>query len=109
MKVHGSARKHGIDPKDAIHAAEHAVFVSDLEDDSPARQHRLRFDTGTVRGFVTHRRRSGPRLAARLECGPSAMSGGGSVRAVHGDREGSAYLAHSMVGHPAQAFDEDRD
>jgi hypothetical protein len=44
VKVHGSARKHGIDPKDAIHAAEHAVFVSDLEDDSPARQLRLGFD-----------------------------------------------------------------
>ena len=44
MKVHDSARKHGITPQDAIHAAEHAVFVSDL-DDSPARQLRLGFDT----------------------------------------------------------------
>lgn len=38
MRVHESARKHGIAPHDAIHAAEHAVFVSDLDDDSPARQ-----------------------------------------------------------------------
>ena len=45
MKVHDSARKHGIDPQDAIHAAEHAVFVSDLDDDNPARQLRLGFDT----------------------------------------------------------------
>lgn len=45
MKVHDSARKHGIDPQDATHAAEHAVFVSDLDDDSPARQLRLGFDT----------------------------------------------------------------
>ena len=45
MKVHDSARKHGIDPQDAIHAAEHAVFVSDLDDDSPARQLRLGFDS----------------------------------------------------------------
>ena len=45
MKVHDSARKHGIDPRDAIHAAEHAVFVADLDDDSPARQLRLGFDT----------------------------------------------------------------
>jgi hypothetical protein len=41
VKVHDSARKHGIDPQAAIHAAEHAVFVSDLNDDSPARQLRL--------------------------------------------------------------------
>ena len=45
MKVHESARKHGIAPDDAIHAAEHAVFVSDLNDDSPARQLRLGFDS----------------------------------------------------------------
>lgn len=38
--------KHGIDPIDAVHAAEHAVFVSDLDDDSPARQPRLGFDAG---------------------------------------------------------------
>ena len=46
MKVHDSATKHGIDPDDADHAAEHAVFVSDLDEDSPARQLRLGFDTG---------------------------------------------------------------
>lgn len=45
MKVHESARKHGIAPQEAIHAAEHAVFVSDLDDDSPARQLRLGFDS----------------------------------------------------------------
>jgi hypothetical protein len=36
VKVDDAARKHGIDPQDAIHAAEHAVFVSDLDEDSPA-------------------------------------------------------------------------
>ena len=46
MKVHDSARKHGVDPEDAIYAAERAVFVSDLDDDSPARQLRLGFDAG---------------------------------------------------------------
>ena len=45
MRVHDSARKHGIDPQDAILAAEHAVFVSDLDDNSPARQLRLGFDS----------------------------------------------------------------
>ena len=44
MKVHDSARKHGIDPVDAIHAAQHAGFVCDLDDESPARQLRLGFD-----------------------------------------------------------------
>ena len=46
MKVHDSARKHGVDPDDAVHAAEHALFVSDLSEDSPARQLRLGFDRG---------------------------------------------------------------
>jgi hypothetical protein len=45
VKVHDSARKHGIDPQDAIQAAEHAVFVADVDDDSPARQLRLGFHT----------------------------------------------------------------
>lgn len=44
MNVHDSARKHGVDPDDAVHAAEHAVFVSDLDEDGPARQLRLGFD-----------------------------------------------------------------
>lgn len=44
MKIHDSARQHGVDPDDAAHAAEHAVFVSDLNEDSPARQLRLGFD-----------------------------------------------------------------
>lgn len=45
MKVHDSARKHGIDALDAIHAATWAVWVEDLDEDSPARQLRLGFDT----------------------------------------------------------------
>jgi hypothetical protein len=44
VNVHDSARKHGVDPDDAVHAAKHAVFVSDLDEDSPARQLRLGFD-----------------------------------------------------------------
>jgi hypothetical protein len=44
VKVHDSSRKHGIDPTDAVHAAERAVFVADLDEDSPARQLRLGFD-----------------------------------------------------------------
>ncbi len=44
MKVHGSALRHGVAPDDAVHAASDPVFVSDLDDDSPARQFRLGFD-----------------------------------------------------------------
>ena len=63
MKVHDSARKHGITPQDAIHAAEHAVFVSDLDDDSPARQLRLGFDTtGRLLEVVVLRFDSGTEL-----------------------------------------------
>ena len=45
---HGARRDsdHGVEPDDAVHAAEHALFVSDLDEDNPARQLRLGFDTG---------------------------------------------------------------
>lgn len=45
MRVHDSAAKHGIDPLDAIQAATWAVWIEDLDEDSPARQLRLGFDT----------------------------------------------------------------
>lgn len=44
MKVHQSALKHGITAEDSVLAATRPVFVSDLDDDSPARQLRLGFD-----------------------------------------------------------------
>lgn len=45
MKVHPAALKHGVDPEDAIQAATWALWVENLDDDSPARQLRLGFDT----------------------------------------------------------------
>lgn len=45
MRLHPSARKHGIAPEDAIQAATWAAWIEDLDDDSPARQLRLGFDT----------------------------------------------------------------
>ena len=45
MRVHDSVRKHGVEPEDALRAAQHAVFVSELDEGSPARQLRLGFDT----------------------------------------------------------------
>jgi hypothetical protein len=45
MRVHDSAGRHGVDPEDAIHAAKHVVFVSEPDDESPARQIRLGLDT----------------------------------------------------------------
>lgn len=45
MKVHDAARKHGILPEDAIQAATWATWIEDLDEDSPARQLRLGFDT----------------------------------------------------------------
>ena len=45
MRVHRSAFKHGIDPEDVIQAATWATWIEDLDDDSPARQLRLGFDT----------------------------------------------------------------
>lgn len=45
MNVHPSALKHGITPEDATQAASWPTWIEDLDDDSPARQLRLVFDT----------------------------------------------------------------
>ncbi|WP_343923676.1 toxin [Rhodoglobus aureus] len=45
MKVHDSALKHGVLPEDAIQSATWALWIEDLDDDSPARQLRLGFDS----------------------------------------------------------------
>ena len=45
MNVHGSALKHGVRAEDAIQAATWAVWIEDPDQDSPARQLRLGFDT----------------------------------------------------------------
>ncbi|MBS9535473.1 toxin [Mycobacterium sp. M1] len=44
MKAHKSALRHGISEGDGVYAAEHHVYIADLDDDSPARQFRLGFD-----------------------------------------------------------------
>ena len=44
MKVHRSALRHGVAAEDATFAAEHCVYRSELDDDSPAREFRLGFD-----------------------------------------------------------------
>ncbi|RQO40038.1 toxin [Rhodococcus sp. KBW08] len=44
MKAHKSALKHGSSEDAGIYAAEHHVYVADLDDDNPARQFRLDFD-----------------------------------------------------------------
>ena len=46
MRAHASALKHGIDPEDAIHAAEWSLWIEPLgDDDPPHRELRLGFDT----------------------------------------------------------------
>ena len=45
MKVHDAALRHGVLPEDAIQAATWALWIEDLDDESPARQLRLGFDT----------------------------------------------------------------
>lgn len=63
MKVHASALKHGVEPDDAVNAASDPVFVSDLDDDSPARQFRLGFDgSGRLLELVVLRFDSGNEL-----------------------------------------------
>lgn len=64
MKVRDSAGKHGVEPDDAaVHAAEHAMYVSDLDEASPSRQLRLGFDqTGRLLEVVVLRFDSGNEL-----------------------------------------------
>lgn len=45
VNVNDSALKHGISPEDATQAASWPIWIEDLDDDSPARQLRLGFDT----------------------------------------------------------------
>lgn len=45
MNVHASALKHGIRRADAVQAASWAVWVEDVDEESPLRQLRLGFDT----------------------------------------------------------------
>ncbi|KGN37085.1 DUF4258 domain-containing protein [Knoellia subterranea] len=45
MKVNDSARRHGIDERDILHAVEHAAYVSEPDDEVPAKQFVLGFDT----------------------------------------------------------------
>lgn len=45
MNIHDAALKHGIAPDDIRQAASWPLWVEDLDDDSPARQLRLGFDT----------------------------------------------------------------
>lgn len=45
MRVHGTALKHGVLADDAVQAASWPIWVEELDDDSPARQLRLGFDT----------------------------------------------------------------
>jgi hypothetical protein len=87
VRVHDSALKHEIDPSDAVHAAERAVFVADLDEDNPARQLRLGFDaSGRLLEVVVLRFDSGEELLIHamkarrqylklLECSkPAALS-----------------------------------
>ncbi len=62
MKVHASAGKHGVAAEDAVLAAEHAVFVSDLDEDNPQRQLRLGFDRAGRLELVVLRFDSGDEL-----------------------------------------------
>jgi hypothetical protein len=45
VDVHNAALKHGVDPTEAQRVAEHPVYVAYLDEDSPARQLRLGFDS----------------------------------------------------------------
>jgi len=45
VKVNSTALKHGVRPEDALHAATHWAYASEPDEDNPARQLRLGFDT----------------------------------------------------------------
>ncbi|MDC4232324.1 toxin [Actinomyces sp. B33] len=45
MKINPSARTHGIEGDDILYAAEWALWIEDLDEDTPSRQLRIGFDT----------------------------------------------------------------
>lgn len=46
MRVHDSARKHGVDPEDAVYAATWPIWTDELDQDSPGSGSRgSRFDS----------------------------------------------------------------
>ena len=45
MEVHRSALKHGIAAVDALYAAEHYVYIADLDEENRGRDFRLGFDS----------------------------------------------------------------
>jgi hypothetical protein len=45
VRVHRSALRHGVTAEDGLYAAEHYVYVADLDDENPMREFRLGFDT----------------------------------------------------------------
>ncbi|MDO5094579.1 MAG: hypothetical protein Q4D79_14395, partial [Propionibacteriaceae bacterium] len=63
MRVTPSALKHGSAEEDILYAASHPVFVSEPDEDSPARQFALGFDThGRLLEFALLSFDSGNRL-----------------------------------------------
>lgn len=63
MKAHKSALKHGVSEEDGIYAAEHHVYVAELDDDNPFRELRLGFDpSGRLLELVVLRFDSGNEL-----------------------------------------------
>ena len=63
MEVHPSALKHGIDADSAAQAATASVYLCDLDEESPARQFRLGFDSsGRLLELVVLRFDSGREL-----------------------------------------------
>jgi hypothetical protein len=63
VQVHRSALKHGVTAEDGLYAAEHDVYVADLDDENPMREFRLGFDTaGRLLELVVVRFDSGNEL-----------------------------------------------
>lgn len=63
MRVHRSALKHGIAAEDALFAAEHYVYIADLDEENPGRDFRLGFDSaGRLLELVVLRFDSGNEL-----------------------------------------------
>lgn len=76
MRVHPAAEKHGVEPNDAAHAASWPLWIDSLDDDSPARQLRIGFDTrGRLLETVVLVFDSGSELVIHaMKCRPQYLS-----------------------------------
>ena len=88
MEFHRSALKHGIAAEDALCAAKHYACVADLDEENPARDFRLGFDSAVDRLNLSCLLRQWQRAADSCDEGARSVRGLDCVTGASGCRAG---------------------